>query len=220
MAGKYYRRFAGRMEDLPNMQSDSRVLQHKGQGNTHVPYTIVCQPVASEVALTISDLRRKLYASDSLNDIFKISCKYLNQFMPISQASLALYNGDTDAFSVGAIRTGSKYGFGVEFKLDASQSLLSQAKERSNAVVSEAPPAQDRRFLDSKILIGEGTSSLAILPLRRGGHLLGTFNLGTDMALNLRHYDDNLFVHFAQELSERLHTLLNPLDQEPAADNR
>lgn len=210
MAGKYYRRFAGQMDDLPNMQRDSRVLQHKGQGSTSTPYTIVCQPVASEVALTISDLRRRLYSHETINDIFKTSCKFLNQFMPIAQASLALYDSQTDAFSVSAIRTGNKYGFGVEFKLDASQSLLSRAKESNDSVITEAPPARDLRFLDSKILLGDGTSSLAILPLRRGDQLLGTFNLGTEMALNLRHYNDSLFAHFTQELAERLDVLLNP----------
>jgi hypothetical protein len=214
MAGKYYRKFAGKTDDPPNIQSDSRVLQHKAHGATSAPYTIVCQPVASEVALTISDLRRRLSNHESINDIFKTSCKFLNQYMPISQASLALYNSQTDAFSVSAIRTGNRYGFGVEFKLDARQSLLSRAKDSTNSVVTEAPPSRDLRFLDSKILLGDGTSSLAILPLRRGDQFLGTFNLGTEVALNLQHYDDNLFAHFAQELSERLDVLLNPPEQQ------
>lgn len=207
MAKKYYRRLVRSSADFPVASRGNRAFEHKAHGGVTEPFTVVCRPEADEVAMTMTDLRRRLYRSDSLEQLFKTSCRYLNQFLPLTRASLAFYDNEEDTFSVRAVRRGGFYGFGVEFRIAAEGSLMAEAGGRGEPVTGATAHLRNMPFVESKILTDESTAAIAVIPLVQAGEFLGAFNLGISTALDLGDYDNNLFRRFAHELSARLQGL-------------
>lgn len=168
------------------------------------PLTAVYRPEAGEIAASMSDLRVRIARRHSVKDIFKSSCKFLDQFLPLKRASLALYDQEKDKFFISTVRSGYGYGTGVKFELAAISSILSGVDHETGAIVLRQPYPGNLHFVESKIILGEDTETVALIPLRNGNGLIGTFNLGTESALGLEQYRDNLFVRFALELTRRL----------------
>jgi hypothetical protein len=164
----------------------------------------VYRPEAGDIAASMSDLRTRISKRRSVRDIFKSSCKFLDQFLPLKRASLALYDAARDKFVISTVRSGHGYGSGVKFELAAANSILSSVNQETGAFVLKPPYPIDLPFMDSKVILGEDTGAVALIPLRNGKGLIGTFNLGTEAALDLEQYRSNLFVRFATELTRRL----------------
>ncbi len=149
-------------------------------------------------------LDNKLRNATSLQDVFQISCKFLSRHFPVKRASLATYDAARDSFTIEAVRIGSRYGFGVRFRLDGDCTLLADVKTERITLVEKYPYPDNCPYFESKIILGSDTRAVALIPLNSNGRFLGTFNVGSTDAFILEHYVETLFVDFSQALSRHL----------------
>lgn len=73
---------------------------------------------------------------------------------------------------------GREFLSGIEFRLEPESSLLGEVRIESNMLIESRPFTRDLPFIDTKLLLGDETHTLAIIPLLADRQLLGTFNLG------------------------------------------
>jgi GAF domain-containing protein len=103
----------------------------------------------------------------------------LNQYYPVEKASLALYDPDNDRLSVSHLYLDGRFKTGLTLALPDHRSLLYQVLQQGFPIADNYPEQVAAGIVERKILLGNHTRAVLIVPLIRDGNRLGVLSLAS-----------------------------------------
>jgi hypothetical protein len=105
--------------------------------------------------------------------LFFAITKKLNKFFSISTAVLVVHSVRDGHLKVIAIRKPKYAGKGLALSIPEKDSLLYRIFRNNALYTANYPSVSETNFIEKKLLLEEGTQSLAICPITYGGSLAG-----------------------------------------------
>ena len=136
-------------------------------------------------------------------DVFVRLTKKLDKFFAIHKASYSLNDPEKDRMRVPVVCQGGDVHSGVVISVAGNKSLMRKVLEDGRIYLEDFPEQVVGNIIERKLLLLSDTSSLAIVPMRVDGRVLGTMNVASPAPFAFSIFSSHLFDYLFAMVSRR-----------------
>ena len=136
-------------------------------------------------------------------DVFVHLTRKLDKFFSIHKASYSLNDPEKDRMRIPVVCQGGDVHSGVVISVDAKKSLMRKVLEDGRIYLEDLPEHVVGNIIERKLLLLSDTNSLAIVPMRVYGRLLGTMNFASPAPFAFSIFSSHLFDYLFAMVSQR-----------------
>lgn len=130
----------------------------------------------------------------------------LNQYYPVEKASLALYDPSNDRLSISHLYLDGRFKTGLTLALPDHRSLLYQVFQQGFPIADNYPEQVAGGVVERKILLGNRTRAVLVVPLIHDGNRLGVLSLASPkdsaFSIYLDGVGETVVARFAADLED------------------
>jgi hypothetical protein len=137
--------------------------------------------------------------------------KKLNKFFSLSRAILAVYSPARRKLKVIAMRSKNSVRKGLALTLSENNSLLYRVFKDGDIYILDFPDEIKVNFIETKLLIGRETASLAVCPVTSNDNIIGLLGLSSPIPYAFTMFDGGFLDGVLEEFGRLVESERNRL---------